>query len=229
MMDPVRVHTVPLGPARAYLVESADGLILIDAGMPGQERTILRHHEKLGRDDLRLIFITHAHFDHYGSAAAVRRATGAPIAAHKADQPAMAQGRTPIGSTRGRARLTRLFLPMAERWLHPEPTEVDVILEGGENLEPFGIPGRVFHMPGHTYGSCCLVLEDGTAFVGDLVATMGRPHVQHLYAQDWDLLSQSLARLAEVGPTRVYPGHGFRPLSGEELKRLVERERKKLV
>jgi len=219
-----RIHTLPLGPACAYLIESEAGLVLVDAGMPGHAQRILNRLRWLGRDDLRLIFITHAHFDHYGSAAAVRRATGAPIGIHRADRAAMARGETPLGSTRGYARLTRLLLPLTERWLRPEPTEADVVFEDGEDLDSYGIRGRVVHTPGHTLGSSCLILEDGTAFVGDLVASIGRPRVQHLYAQDWDLLRKSLARLADLAVNWACPGHGCRPLSGAVLRRLASRE-----
>jgi len=217
----VHIHTIPLGMASAYLVESDEGVVLIDAGTPHQERTILRHLERLGRNDLRMIFITHAHFDHYGSAAAVRRATGAPIAIHEADRDAMARGETPIGTARSYGRLTILAAPLLDRWFRPEPTAPDVILQDGDDLTRFGIPGRVVHTPGHTFGSCCLLLESGVAFVGDLVATVVRPRLQRIYAQDWDLLQRSLERLAELAPKRLYPGHGRYPLDGLTFQRLV--------
>ena len=217
----LRIHTIPLGIASAYLIASDGGTVLVDAGPPRQERIILRYLEQLGRDDLRLIFITHAHFDHYGSAAAIRRATGAPIAIHEADQDAMAQGETPIGTARGYGRLTLLIAPLLDRWLRPEPTAPDVILRDGDDLTRFGIPGRTIHTPGHTLGSCCLLLESDIAFVGDLVATVVRPRPQRIYAQDWDLLQRSLERLAELAPKRLYPGHGRRPLDGDTFQRLV--------
>ncbi len=62
-----------------------DGAVLVDAGLPGYAGPILAKLEELGHPDLRLIYITHAHVDHYGSAAAVQRATGAPIAVHADD------------------------------------------------------------------------------------------------------------------------------------------------
>ena len=99
------VHNIPTGMSTAYLIESDGGLALVDAGLPRYERRVLRRMRALGRDDLRLIFITHAHLDHYGSAAALRRLTGAPIAIHRADGDTMARGDTPLGSVRGRGRL----------------------------------------------------------------------------------------------------------------------------
>ena len=56
-----------------YLVVGGEGMILVDAGLVGEERLLWRQLDVLGRDDLQLIFITHAHLDHYGA--------GGPLAA----------------------------------------------------------------------------------------------------------------------------------------------------
>jgi glyoxylase-like metal-dependent hydrolase (beta-lactamase superfamily II) len=48
--------------------------------------------KELGRTDLKAIWITHAHYDHYGSAATLRRATGARIGVHPADANYLVRG-----------------------------------------------------------------------------------------------------------------------------------------
>ena len=90
--DTVRVDGFDAGMCRVYLIETGSSLFLVDAGSPGEEKKILRHIKKYGEKKLRLIFITHGHFDHYGSAAALQRLTGALIAIHKDDAMAMAEG-----------------------------------------------------------------------------------------------------------------------------------------
>lgn len=92
----VVVHSLPLAMSRAYLIEQGACLILVDAGVPGEEARILRAIQRRHPARLSMIFITHAHFDHYGSAAALRRATGAPIAIHESDAEAMADGEIPL-------------------------------------------------------------------------------------------------------------------------------------
>ncbi len=217
----LQVHNVPMGMACAYLIESGAGLVLVDAGSSGHEPGVLRRIRALGRDDLRLIFITHAHLDHYGSAAALRRLTGAPIAIHRADGDAMARGDTCLGSVRGRGRLVRALLPLFKPYLQPEPTLADFLLDDGENLRAYGLDAVVLHTPGHTPGSSCLLVEGRLAFVGDLLSTTGRPHVQRFFADDWSLIPNSLARLQALRPEWIYTGHGRRPLSGEALQRLT--------
>jgi glyoxylase-like metal-dependent hydrolase (beta-lactamase superfamily II) len=52
-----------------YLVEDGDKLILIDTGLPRNEKKILKYIESLGRkpEDVSTIVITHFHIDHIGS------------------------------------------------------------------------------------------------------------------------------------------------------------------
>jgi hydroxyacylglutathione hydrolase len=215
------VHTIIMGMSTAHLVESDAGLVLVDAGLPRFERKVVRRLRALGRDTLRLIFITHAHLDHYGSAAALRRLTGAPIAIHRADGDAMARGLTPIGSVRRHGRLLWGLLRLFEPYLRPEPTVPDVLLDDGDDLRAHGLDAVVLHTPGHTPGSSCLIVEGRLAFVGDLLSTTVRPRVQRSFAHDWSLIPDSLARLQALRPEWVYAGHGWRPLSGQALRRLT--------
>jgi glyoxylase-like metal-dependent hydrolase (beta-lactamase superfamily II) len=221
----LRVHHIFRPMATTHLIESESGLVLIDAGLPGHERHVLRRMQSLGRDDLVLIFITHAHLDHYGSAATLRRLTGAPIAIHRADGETMAQGKTPIRSARNRGRLVLPFMPLIEAIVRLEPTPPDVTLDDGDNLRSQGIDldfeAVVLHTPGHTPGSSCLIIEGRLAFVGDLISTAPRTTVQKFFADDWSLIPESLARLQALRPEWVYSGHGYRPLSGEKVQRLT--------
>ncbi len=180
----IRVHTVPLGLSQVHLLESETGVVLIDAGLPHQERAILRHLQALRSDNLQLIFITHAHLDHYGSAAALRRLTGAPIAIHRADAEAMARGETRLGLARGRGKLMWGLLPLAELCLRPEPVKPDLLLEDGDDLGDYGLQARVIHTPGHTLGSSCLIVEERIGFVGDLLSTTSLPYRTFVLCSD---------------------------------------------
>lgn len=218
----VRIHPITMGMSVAYLIEGDQGMVLVDAGLPHYERRVMRRIRALGQDSLRLIFITHAHLDHYGSAAALRRLTGAPVAIHRADGEAMARGETPIGSVRGRARWTWPLMRHLEPLVRPEPTPPDLLLSDGDDLRTYGLDAVVLHTPGHTPGSSCLIAEGSIAFAGDLLSTTVRPHVQDCYAHDWSLIPDSLARLRAIDPERIYAGHGRRPLSREAFHRLTQ-------
>jgi hydroxyacylglutathione hydrolase len=217
---PLQVHDISMGMVQAYLIQSEAGLVLVDAGMPRYERRVMQRMRALGRDDLRLIFITHAHLDHYGSAAALRRLTGAPIAVHPADAEAMARGETRLGSVRSWGKLVQILMPLFESFQRLEPTVADLSLDDGDKLQDYGLDAVVLHTPGHTPGSSCLLVEGRLAFVGDLLSTTGGPRVQRFFADDWSLIPKSLARLQALKPEWIYTGHGRRPMTGETLQRL---------
>jgi glyoxylase-like metal-dependent hydrolase (beta-lactamase superfamily II) len=218
---PVQVHGISVGMARAYLIQGDGGWVLVDAGLPGCHRPVWQHMRALGCRDLALIYITHAHVDHYGSAAHLRRLTGAPIAVHAADAETMADGKTPIGSGRGRGKIVEMLWPLLERYVRVPPAPADRLLRDGDSLYEYGLRASVLHTPGHTPGSSCLLFEGGIAFAGDLLTSFGWPRVQRVYATDWSLIPTSLRCLQAARPRLVYTGHGSRPVSGEQLDRLL--------
>lgn len=220
-----RVHSIKAGLAWCHLIEGDTGLVLVDTGSRGHTDDIVSRVRSLGKP-LRLVFVTHAHLDHYGSAAGVRNATGAPVAVHRADADAMAHGESHLGSVRLWGHVVKRLLPWIERVVGPEPISADIVVEDGDDLSAYGIPARVVHAPGHTPGSCALLVDESLAFVGDLVSPMLFPHPQMIYATDWQRLAQSLRSMQELSPTLVYSGHGGSAMSGETFRRIRMRERR---
>ena len=215
---PVTVHQVPLGVSNAYLLESDASLVLVDAGLPGSADAILAAVDALGKP-LTLIYITHAHIDHYGSAAEVRRRTGAPIAVHAADADALAAGGTRLGSLRLLQGASRDLLALAEPLLDVEPAPPDVLVADGDSLAAYGIDATVLHTPGHTPGSTTLLLNDGqVAIAGDLLSNSGGAHAQRTYADDWTALAESIERIQDAAPVLTYAGHGSGPIVAGDLQ-----------
>jgi len=75
-----------------------------------------------------------------------------------------------------------------------------------------GIAGEIVHTPGHSDDSVSLLLDDGSAFTGDLTPpTLAREDAVRAVTASWRLLR-------ERGATRVYPGHGpVRPIHPESI------------
>ena len=217
--EPPRIYRLNFAVSNGWLILSPNGAIVVDAGLPGQHGQILRTLRALSVTRLDLIFITHAHIDHYGSAAALRRATGAPIAVHAADADALAQGASRLGALRA-WHWTRTPMPAIERVLRVEPTPPDLLLLDGDPVRQADIEGCVVHTPGHTQGSVTLLLSEGAAFVGDLLLASGAPHAQRTFAQQWPLIAPSIERLRAARPTLLYSGHGRSPISADALAAL---------
>ncbi len=186
--------------ANVYLVATADGLVLIDSGMPGSAKRILQFIARLGHraDDVRYLVLTHCDLDHVGRAAAVKRRTGAQIVIHELDAPVLAGGRPQKGGLAMRAlyRLLRFQAVVADRQVR----DGDLVA---------GL--RVIHVPGHTAGSIALRRDDGVVFSGDALLGDGHGHVRPpdpRLALDPVQAAASAERLQAMGYTWLLPGHG---------------------
>jgi metallo-beta-lactamase class B len=75
------LHYVGIGWVAAWLVETSDGLVLIDSLYDEHVDPMFDKIRALGFDpaDIRYAFVTHAHFDHCGGIARVKELTGARI------------------------------------------------------------------------------------------------------------------------------------------------------
>jgi glyoxylase-like metal-dependent hydrolase (beta-lactamase superfamily II) len=179
--------------------------------------------KELGRADLKLIWITHAHYDHYGSAAGLRELTGARIGVHPADAESLVAGQSPLGTARRYGFIYPLAQSLVNRVWPLPATSPDFTLEDGETLERFGLDASVLHTPGHTPGHTCLLLPGGTAFAGDLIASFPTSRLQGLLATGWSQLPNSLARFQAARPEWIYAGHSQRPIPGRTLQKISPR------
>jgi len=81
------VYRVNLRGVNAFLIDAGDGLVLIDAGLKGSPPRISEAIYALDRlpQDVVAIVVTHAHRDHVGGLAEMKRRTGAEVWMHPAD------------------------------------------------------------------------------------------------------------------------------------------------
>lgn len=194
-----RVEGLRVG--NAYLVRSADGLLLLDSGTPGSAKRVLASIERIGcrPSDLRYIVLTHWHVDHVGGAAELQRRTGAQVAIHALDAPILTgKERPPKG---------RLAMAAIELLLRLERPATDILLGGGETIAGL----EVVHMPGHTEGSIILRRDDGVLFSGDALLADRDGRVRDpdpSLALDPALAFASAARIRALPHTLLLPGHG---------------------
>lgn len=75
------LYFVGTRPASTHLIDTGDGLIVIDAGFPEALSRILENIRALGFDpaDIKIILLSHGHYDHAGAALELSRLTGARI------------------------------------------------------------------------------------------------------------------------------------------------------
>jgi hydroxyacylglutathione hydrolase len=200
------LETFPVGPLTCNCTILGDEVtreaMVVDPGDNIPE--ILSRLQKHGLT-LRQIVVTHAHIDHVGGAAQLRRLTGAPVVMNQQDLGLLG------------------MMQMQAGWLGvptPEVAPPDASAEDGLAVGLATLPAQVLHTPGHTPGSICLLfhfndqhllLAGDTLFAGSIGRT-------DLPGGDGQQILRSLRERLLVLPdaTRVLPGHGPETTIGEE-------------
>jgi glyoxylase-like metal-dependent hydrolase (beta-lactamase superfamily II) len=200
------VVTRELGPAQtnAYLI--SDGLsgtaVAIDPAWDGAALAAEAEHRGWRVTD---IWLTHAHFDHFGGVAQLSdRATAPlPVALHPEDYPLWkALGGAP-------------WFGFPDFDPGPEPT---IELEHRSILRAGRFEVEVRHAPGHTPGHVVYVVPQAkAAFVGDVIFESGVGRVD-LPGGDWSTLMRSIRDqiLSLPDETRLFTGHGPPTTVGRE-------------
>lgn len=206
------VVQIRAGWVNVFLLRGERGNVLVDAGNPGQAERILALLARVGvtPEEVRLILITHGHVDHFGSAAALRRRTGAPVAIHALDAPALRQGVHQPDSLRPTSRLVGLLqrLPLQATASRAEGLEPDLIFDQEWRLDEYGVAARVLPTPGHTPGSVTVLLDSGEAVLGDMLTGFLRRPGPPIVAWNLERNQESLRSLLALSPHTLYVGHG---------------------
>jgi glyoxylase-like metal-dependent hydrolase (beta-lactamase superfamily II) len=205
------VHLIPKTVANPYLLIDPDGLTLIDAGLPGSHKKILRYMAGLGYSpkDLKRILITHSDFDHVGGLAALKKATGARVYASPVEAQAMAEGRASRPVKPRRLMLKILFALMAG-FFKPARIQADELLSDGQILPLLG-GLRVVETLGHTPGHISLFAPSlGILFCGDSIVSGDDGLHGSSGANNWDQAKsdESVRKQAALGARILCSGHG---------------------
>lgn len=239
MVEQVRpgLHSVPIPVGRGtvrytnvYVFESGDGLTLIDAGWDNADAWahLMGGLGGLGYviGDVRRVLVTHAHRDHLGQAARIRRESGALIAMHPREARLFDQGDVALEVLREEMlgwlrragapddEAPQLF-PMALSGDGFEIPTPDVYLEDGDTVDAAGWDLRAVWTPGHTPGHLSFhERSHGLLYSGDHLLPRISPNVSLRPRLSANPLGEFLASLDKLdgidGVDEVLPAHEYR-------------------
>ena len=199
------IHRIKCGNVNCYIVENGTNGILVDTG---KKEFINRVMEQCKYYHVKLIVLTHGHFDHAENAARISNALGIPVGMNEKDCNLIRSNTEQMLSAEsllGKLVLSASLKEFSIRTL--EEFKPDILLNDGESLSSYGINAKIMALPGHTDGSIGIDVDGAFLMVGDALMNMFYPTVSMLY-HDREVMLQSVEKIERLGPRMIHFGHG---------------------
>lgn len=200
-----KIHRIVCGNGNCYIIENGTVGILVDTGKREYFAKVM---EACRRYCVKLIVLTHAHFDHAENAAQIAEALGVPIGMHEDDCDLIASNTNQALSADtlpGKIVLRASLREFARRTVPAFTPEV--LLRDGDSLAGWGADARIVALPGHTRGSIGVDVEQRELLVGDALMNMFYPTVSMLF-HDREAMLASAEKISRLGSRTICFGHG---------------------
>ncbi|MCI8889079.1 MAG: MBL fold metallo-hydrolase [Hungatella sp.] len=131
-----------------HLIDTGEGLILMDTGFPHTKHQVIQAIWEAGFNprDIKITLLTHGHFDHYGAAVQIKGLYGCKLAVSEGDAPLI----VPMMPMKG-------TLPVEEYPI--EPFEPDIIIHERESLTLGKTTIETIPVPGHSPGTLAFFFD----------------------------------------------------------------------
>ena len=193
------------GTDNCYLITDGSKAILVDTASRQNSDQVLAECDKY---EMKLIVLTHVHFDHAENAALLSKRYGIPVAIHPKDEELFESfDKQPLRSS---GLVGRAVLGISLKVLKNTPVEKPdnlIYVSDGEDLGVYGFDAKVMELPGHTLGSIGVDVEEKHLLVGDALDNWIRPGIGHLF-YDRDALERSAEKIRALGDRTIWYGHG---------------------
>jgi len=196
-----------------YALRGTQGVVLIDAGAGTHTDRVLNNvGYAFPGNVITALILTHAHMDHCGGAASLRKATGCSVIVPEMSKAIVELGDEDASGLRA-AREQGIY--PADCYLDPCP--VDIVVRDGETLSAAGLEFTALHVRGHSADSFCYLTRFSGApwlFCGDAVFYGGVLGVINAEGSGMKGYRADLRKLAGLDVEGLFPGHGLFTLRG---------------
>ena len=193
------------GTDNCYIVAEGKSAILIDTASKPHLDMVISECDKYA---MKLIVLTHVHFDHAENAVELSRRYNVPVAIHKKDEELFESfDKQPLKSYGLVGRVVLGISLKVLRNTKVERPENLIYVADGDDLSSYGINAKIIELPGHTLGSIGVDVDEKHLFVGDELDNWITPGVGHLFT-DFDAIKKSAEKIRSLGERTIYYGHG---------------------
>ena len=209
-----------------YIIKTSKGYIVVDTGYPGNYNRFckkLKEH-RISFDEIKYIFITHAHDDHVGFLNELIRDTDAKLIMHSESPERLIVGHNKYGGGYPNI-LAKIFfgiMSLLGKGKHEFPVvkvDNDTLLWNEENqfFKEVGIELEIISLPGHTSDLIGLLTDDGILLCAD-ASMNGFPSIKRniIWIENLEDYKKSWNRMIESSAREIYPSHGA-PFPKEDL------------
>lgn len=199
------IHRIKCGNGNCYIIENGSNGILVDTGKREFVNQVI---EACKSYNVKLIVLTHAHFDHAENAAQISNTLGIPIGMNERDYDLIKSNSNQLLSAEtflGKIILSVSLRDFSVRTM--QEFKPDVLLNDGDSLANYGINASIIALPGHTNGSIGIDVDNKYLIVGDALMNMFFPTVSMLFHSKDDMLD-SARKISKLGNRTIYFGHG---------------------
>ncbi|MBC8170360.1 MAG: MBL fold metallo-hydrolase [Anaerolineae bacterium] len=173
-----------------YVLADTAPRLLIDIGFPGTLGKLLHECKRMGLQlkDIKHLLATHYHPDHAGAAQELKD-LGVKLIVLESQSDS---------------------IPLLKTYMKPEQRYQDINLHDNLLLDfadsraflaKIGIQGEIISTPGHSDDSVTLVLDDGSAFTGDLTPPFAATE------DTLEMIQAGWAKIRSAGGKTIYSGH----------------------
>jgi len=198
--------------SNVWLVQKNQLSILVDSGKTKSRSLLLQilktalHQENA----LRFLMLTHTHYDHCQSAAAIKDLYHCKVIASENAVPSIAAGYThlPRGTNYVTDVLAKAGHALMKKKFMYAPFNADITISDDYLFPAPDEDIQIITTPGHSADSISLIVDNEIAIVGDAMFGIFRNHVFPPFADDIPEMLRSWGKLLDTGCTTFLPGHG---------------------